>query len=333
MIIDKQYLQKTKLAVPPIGQIVIAELLLRWDYLIPRKTHITIENIDRIPKDKAVIFALNHTDSYNYWPFMYKLYRIGGYPYISPWVKAKYYQNFFLAQFFKATNNIPLPSLGYIISQDFKQSFQRIPTKQEYRLLRDYVDGTITTDIFLDKASTELTQFITTPHGKFKPQVQSYKQFIQNYYLDLMQLVTKISTTALLKQNISVLIFPQGTRSIRLLQGQIGLAQIALKTNVTVIPVGCNGCDKCYPNSLPFSKGGHIVYRVGKPLHINKQLAPFAIHENYEPFTKEAKEKFAYQFRGATDLIMNEINQLLDPLYQFDVNSIHNHQTDAHRFI
>ncbi len=331
-MIDKKRLQNTNLQNPPRGQIITANVLLRGDYTFPRKTNITIENLERIPKDRGVIFALNHTDSYNYWPFMYKLFRIGGYPFISPWVKGKYYEHPLLAWFFDFANNIPLPSRGYVLTKDFQLVMKRRPNKTEYRLLRDLLDGKISQEELLSRADEELRRFIITPHGDFDPQQQPYGQFIENYFNELMQLVTQISEEALLKKNLSLLIFPQGTRSVRLLPGFVGIAQIALKTKVPIVPVGCNGSDKCYRSALPFSSGGNIVYRVGKPLTVEDDLAPFAITEDYHPFTRAAEKKFTAQFRGATDLVMERINELLDPEYQFapDATAI---TDDTRRFV
>ena len=61
------------------------------------------------------MFALNHTDRYNYWPFQFELWRRDHERMTMAWVKAKYYENKLLAGFFDLCNNLPLPSRGYII--------------------------------------------------------------------------------------------------------------------------------------------------------------------------------------------------------------------------
>lgn len=316
-MITQQHLDNFTLRVPSRGQMLTAELFLRWDYLFPRKTHIIIENIENIPRDKAVIYAMNHTDNYNYWPFMYKLYRQGDHPSIAPWVKGKYYKNPLLKFFFDANNNIPLPSRGYLLTKDFQATVNRLPTRVEYRLLRNLIDERLTPDKVLAQATDAVKQVITTARHTFNPNRQPYGEYMEATYNRLMARVAEISRDALLNKNISLLIFPQGTRSIRLLPGLTGLAQIALKTGAPVVPVGCNGSDQCYRNILPFSAGGKIVYRVGKPLTPADDLAPFTINRPYQPFTRTAAKQFKRQFQKATDLIMNRINQLLDPQYQF----------------
>ncbi len=280
-----------------------------------RKVNIIIENIERIPRDKPVIFAMNHTDRYNYGPFMARLWN--GYRTIAPWVKGKYYQNIFIARFLDAVSCIPVPSRGYIITKDFQQVNRRRPQRNDYRLLRDWVDGKISAEAFFAAADETLARYVSTPHGDFNPAQQPYPAFIQTRYQRFMRLVTEVSITALEKERVSLLIFPEGTRSVRLTPGHPGIAQIALKTGVPVVPVGCNGSDKLYPGALPFAKPGTVIYRIGEPMTLAGELAPFAIHEPFEPFTPEAEAKFGATFQAATDLIMARINDLLNPEYQF----------------
>ncbi|MFT7578826.1 MAG: 1-acyl-sn-glycerol-3-phosphate acyltransferase, partial [Myxococcota bacterium] len=93
-------------------------------------------------------------------------------------------------------------------------------------------------------------------------------------------------------------------------------AQIALKYGKTIVPVGCNGSDKCYPRSSPFAKGGHITYRFGAPI-TPEEMAPFATNASFEPFTAAAETAHRDAFQGLVDLVMDRINPLLDPEYQF----------------
>jgi 1-acyl-sn-glycerol-3-phosphate acyltransferase len=204
----------------------------------------------------------------------------------------------------------------------------RLPHKTEYRLLRDLVDGKITPDQLPADEGQSVREFVTTPHQEFDPQAQSYGQFIEDHFNTLMGLVTRISLDALHHKNLSLLIFPQGTRSIRLLPGLTGIAQIALKARATVVPVGVNGSEKCYPSSMPFSSGGKVLYRIGQPI----DLADDPI-EDFEPFTRSAEEKFGSRFRKLTDLITDRINDLLDPPYQLAPNDQLPTETGVKRFI
>lgn len=330
-MITHDQLKKISLDTRPKGQIFVLNSIIKPDYHFPRKTNIIIENLERIPKS-PVIFAMNHTDRYNYAPFMAKMYWLDlGYPFISPLVKGKYYEFAVLGKFFDWTNNIPLPSRGYLITKDFQAALKRKPRRDEYRLLRNLVDETITLDDVLRRGNADVTKLVSTPHGAFDPQATDYGRYIDAEFSSMMALVTGICLDALHHKNLSLIIFPEGTRSPRLLPGHTGVAQLALKTKVPVIPIGCNGSDKLYPSSVPFSSGGTVVYRVGEPLTLKGDLAPFAVEDDFTPFTREASALYEPQFRGVTDLVMARINNLLDPKYQaaFDTET----ETDTGRFV
>ena len=94
------------------------------------------------------------------------------------------------------------------------------------------------------------------------------------------------------------------------------MMEIALRYRKTIVPIGCNGCDHVYTGSLPIGKAGTIVYRVGDPIPYD-ELSEFHINEDYAPFSAEAEHKHRDKFQGAVDLVMDRINDLLDPEYQF----------------
>jgi len=56
--------------------------------------------------------------------------------------------------------------------------------------------------------------------------------------------------------------------------------------------------------------------RIGEPITYD-DLAEFHIDEPYEPFTAEAEYAHRDEFQGAVDVVMERINALLDPQYQF----------------
>lgn len=338
MIIRKR-LENLTLKSKPFIHMALASTLVAWDFSIPPKTEVIIENLDRIPQDRAVIFVMNHPNIYNYLPFLFKLIQLhkknptGPFPSVAPWAKARFFHHPLAGKFLTAANVIPLPSQGYLLSKDFKNTLKRVPDDAEYRLLRDLSDGQLSLSECLSQADDDLARFVTTPHGEFDPRVQPYDQFIRNLYYDLMGLVVRISQKALLTQKISLLIFPEGTTSLSLRKGQIGVAQMALKTQAPVIPVGANGLDKLYPGLSPFSRGGQALYRIGYPLSIADDLAPFAVTEPFTPFTPMATAKFGDRFRAATDLIMDRLNNLLDPPYQFSPDAPPSELRGARRFV
>lgn len=310
-MLDLERLEKVRLMRLPPGQIFLAEAALRWDYLIPRRTVIELEGVENLPRDRAVFLAMNHTDRYNYWPFQYELHRrrLG---YTATWVKGKYYENPWMARFLEAMNNIPVPSRGYVITTLYRLATGRRPSEEDYRYLRDLVDGSPEGDTPPPSGVLPLFQ----RHGDGT--AASFEAFFEGYFHAMIDEVVRLNDTALRKLHHHILVFPQGTRSIRLSRGHTGLVQMAQHLGATIVPVGCNGSDHVYPGNSPFAKGGHIVYRIGPPLEVDgPELSPHRIEEPFRPLTRETATRFAEPLRRATDVVMRRINDLLDPPYRF----------------
>src|SRR5262245_45752327 len=119
-MLDLARLERLRLRRRPVAQILIAQLILRLDYTLPRRTHIELSGYENLPRDRGVILAMNHTDRYNYWPLQYQLYRQGFARFTATWVKGKYYENRLMGGFMDRTNNIPLPSRGFLITTEFR---------------------------------------------------------------------------------------------------------------------------------------------------------------------------------------------------------------------
>lgn len=307
-VLDLDRLKRIKLHRRPMGQKLVAELLLRADYRFPRKTEIHIEGLDNIPRDRGVYFAMNHTDRYNYWPFQYQMYR-QGLRFTATWVKGKYYENRFVAAFLDANNNIPLPSRGYVISTEFRERMKRVPTEGEYRVLRAMVDDR--NSLGLDNEPA-LAKLVAKDGGP-----EAFLDHFETTFKAMMNEVVRLTTSALRDLDLNILVFPQGTRSKRLSKGHNGLMQMAQNTGHAIVPVGCNGSDRAYPGGSPLSKGGRIVYRVGKPLELDgPELGSFRVTEPYVPFSRETAA-FEDRFVGATTVVMDHINELLDPEYRY----------------
>src|SRR5690606_5599364 len=135
---------------------------------------------------------------------------------------------------------------------------------------------------------------------------ESYGTAVDRLFRTMMARFVELNKEAF-DLGLDVIVFPQGTRSIRLSKGHVGLAQIALKYKKTVVPVGCNGSDKVYPGSSPVAKAGEVVYRIGRPIPF-EEMAQFHIPEDYEPFTSEAEAQWNAQFQGYVDVVMDRIN-------------------------
>jgi 1-acyl-sn-glycerol-3-phosphate acyltransferase len=315
-MLDLARLKKLKLAKKPTGQIIVAETLMRADYTFPRRTEIVLEGVGNIPAERPVFFAMNHTDRYNYWPFQYQMYRNGGLRFTATWVKGKYYENGIMARFFDATNNIPVPSRGYVITTEFRKAMGRPPIEDEYRVLRDIVDGKLLPDLgTLPVGARDFVErFANNPSDS-----ATFRAAFDDLFDAMMREVVRLNRAAIFTHDLNVLVFPEGTRSLKLARGFTGLMQMAQHVGIDIVPVGSNGSDKVYPGNSPLSKGGRIVYRIGAPISLDgPELAKFRVKADYTPFTREASEKHGEAFEGATQVVMKHIAALLDPEYLSD---------------
>jgi len=305
-MIDIDYLKKIKLVTSPLGQRLIATLLLSPNYRFFASVDIQIENIERIPRDENVIIAMNHTDRFNYWPFQYKLWSMKCFSYTTVWVKGKYYRNVLLAKALDLCNLIPVPSMGYLIEEFYRKKFKHRLDKNVYRAIKDIIDGKYESiEAYPRKAAEALNAL-----------GEQFVDFVRGYYDLMMERVAELSRTALSEKKLNLIIFPEGTRGAQLGEGRTGVAQLALATGKKIVPVGCNNSDQLYTGSLPFAKSGRIIYRVGEPLSLDNQLREFAIDEPFKLFSKESQKKYNRQFEEVTKIVMENINDLLDEKYR-----------------
>ncbi|MCB9635452.1 MAG: hypothetical protein H6721_25310, partial [Sandaracinus sp.] len=141
-MLDIPRLDRIRLEARPRWQRAVARGVLFPNYeLVPaRKVEIVFEGYEKVPKE-SVVFAMNHTDRFNYWPFQYQLWRDHR-RFTATWVKGKYYENPIVGKFMEMTNNLPTVSRGYIITKDLLGNLGRRPTEDEYTTLRKHVDAT-----------------------------------------------------------------------------------------------------------------------------------------------------------------------------------------------
>jgi len=268
---------------------------------------------------EPVIFAMNHTDRYNYFPFQYRMWKEYD-RFTATWVKGKYYENSFVGTFMEKANNLPTVSRGYIISRDFLSAIDRVPSGDEYKALRGWVDaaaggqGDSARPVSGLIPDALLTQPRNTLGRDFDPAKEEYVEYIDGVFHTMMRRFVSLNERAA-EVGLDLLIFPQGTRSIRILPSHIGISQIALHLKLPIIPVGCSGCDKVYPGSLPWAKRGRIVYRFGRPIHY-AELAPHHIEESFAPFSHEAEHRYRDRFEAVADLVTDRIEELVDPPYR-----------------
>ena len=295
-------LKKISIRKVPYGQKIFAKYLA-VNYRFPPRTHIEVEGWENIP-DEPCYLAMNHTDSYNYWPFQYEL-ACRKNQYTCTWVKAKYFRNWFVRHFLLQCNNIPVASKGVLIARSVQRKLNRKPSNEEYRVIRN----------FLDTGTLPETLGALQPY--FGQQPQTVIKEIENEFSALSHEVIRLNREAFQKGH-HILIFPQGTRSKRLSKGHIGLVQMSQCLKVPIVPIGCSGSDLVYPGSAPWAKGGHIRYRIGKPITLDDpKIQDFIVQESFLPFSAHAHQEYRTQFQSMTNVIMDIINTLVDPPYQY----------------
>jgi 1-acyl-sn-glycerol-3-phosphate acyltransferase len=305
-MVDIEYLNKINLVSNPMIQRFLATFFLTPNYRFFANVDIQLENADKIPKDETVIFAMNHTDRFNYWPFQYKLWEMKSFPYTTVWVKGKYYRNYALGKILDACNLIPVPSMGYLIEEFYKKKFNKRIDRNEYRIIRDVIDGSREMSEAIQNIAKETASFLK----------DNFDEYIINYHKAIMDTVAELSIKALFEQNLNLIIFPEGTRSLQLGKGRTGLAQLALHTEKKVVPIGCSNSDKVYTGGLPFAKSGTITYRVGDPLSVENQLKEYRIKEGFKLFSKESQQNYKEHFDAVTNIVMEKINALVDEAYR-----------------
>lgn len=321
-MLDLDRLERIKFSPVPRFQQFVAAVGLMPQYKLYPGLKIRIEGFENVPTDEPVYLAMNHTDRYNYFPFLYEMW-LSHSEHAAVWVKGKYYENYFVGKFMEWSNLIPTPSKGYIITSDFHHTLGRAPTDAEYKAIRTRLDTYREDGDILPLTSDEVPETIlATPRnvlgGDFDPSQKHYAEFLRDLFRRMMIQFVDLNRRAF-ETGINVLVFPQGTRSVRLSKGHIGLAQMALHLQRTVVPIGCNGSDRVHPGDSPFIRKGEIVYRVGQPIR-PEDMQRFMPDEPFVPFTTHADTRYREQFEGYIDVVMRAINELVDPEYQFAEN-------------
>jgi 1-acyl-sn-glycerol-3-phosphate acyltransferase len=318
-VLDIDRLRRIPLSRYPLAQKVVGYLGLWPNYRLPPRVEIVLQDLDRVP-ESSVIYAMNHTDRYNYFPFQYQMWQTAD-RFTATWVKGKYYENPLLGKFMELTNNLPTVSRGYLVTRDFLSVMKRTPTDDEYAALRGWVDdvarahGGEAPDLPAEVADRLLVEPRNVLGHAFEPERESYPVYINSIFRVMMELFVALNRRAL-DLGLDLLIFPQGTRSVRLIRGHIGLAEMALRFQATVVPVGCSGSDLVYPGASPFGKGGRIVYRFGEPIAY-KEMERFHVPSDFEPFNPLDEARQREKLQGFVDVVMDRINELVDPEYRF----------------
>lgn len=290
----------------PYAQILIARTFITMDYKIPPRTTTTVDGLDRMSHQQPYLVAMNHTDRFNYAPFMTYLDKVG-LPPMAPWVKGKYYQKPWLAKLLTWCACTPVPSRGFLITVDWLARMNRPPLDEEYRQLRLLGDGVPLTSELLPGVE----EYLKLAPGGGR---EAFVPLFQEHFEGLSAELVRINIEAL-ESGYRPLVFPQGTRSRRLTPGFSGIVQMALHLKVPILPVGVSGSDKIYPGNSIRSRGGHVHYNIGELYDPSTEPgAP----TDFMPLTISASAQHGEKFADMTSHLMDRLNDLLPPDYQYD---------------
>ena len=204
-MLDLARLSRLRLNRQPKGQKFVAYAYLMPNFAFLPGVDIRFEGLENLP-DEPVVFAMNHTDRYNYWPFQYTLWRKTG-RFTATWVKGKYFEGKVTSAFLEMTNNIPAASRGYLITRDFVATMKRPPSDEEYKTLRHWVDavsksrlpGATANDIRPDGPLPEA--LLATPRDMmgrpFDPTREDYAHAIDELFREMTRLFIDANRRAL----------------------------------------------------------------------------------------------------------------------------------------
>ena len=319
--LDLPRLKRIRIPRNPIIQRIVAWCFLWPNYKFLPGVEIVHENVPE-NVDEPFLIAMNHTDRYNYFPGMWKWYMdTGRNP--TAWAKGKYYENALIGGFLERMGTLPVVSRGYLIVRDHLDVTGRRPDDMEYRHLRDWMEkgGGLSreqSDLFRPEPGAVDERIFTKQRNilgrDFDPSKESWCETVNALFADMMTRFMELHEETFANGR-DLLVFPEGTRSVRITAARPGIGQLALATRRPILPVGCSGSDKLYPGYNPFAKKGRAVYRFGEPIPY-EELAPFHIDEPFIPFTVDAERKYGDNFQAVADLVMDRINECVEPAYQ-----------------
>lgn len=270
---------------------------------------VRINGRERLGGEPCLI-ACNATHQYDLVPMRYA-FHTSGHPVVTL-SKGKNYHGVLMRTFCTKLGSVPIVSRGYIIVMDFKALLGRKPEEAEYRALREHLDaGTPLPEGEIFDAMTNRPRTILG--FAFDPTARSYRDTALALYSEMMGRTIALSRRAM-EQGHDVQIFPQGSSSTRLSKGHIGAVQLAHALDVPIMPVGVNGCLTVLPRHRSMDMAAGLVHmRVGESLRVDLSALP----DDFSPFDPAQERTFAAPLKAATQVVMERINGLLDPQYQW----------------
>ena len=303
---------------PPMGSAFGTHLSYNAAHLLMRK-NVVVHGKENLPSGPA-IFSSNHTHKFDFLAVRHALFKTHR---LITWIKAREYNDSATRRFFNHCGNIPLASKGYVISSDFITQNGRRPTEVEYRNLRNHIDkdADLPDESLYESLLNKGRNLCGRP---FSPAQETYAHAIRATYAAFME-ETLTLARVVRDQGYHQQIYPQGAVSSQLSEGKTGAVQAALALDIPIVPMGVSGCIESFYKGSPFSRK-EIIIKIGKPIAFNWNEEVHAFHHPWE-------SKHANYLNKKTQELMNRINELLSPKYQWAPPQTSDAKTGIKRFI
>jgi 1-acyl-sn-glycerol-3-phosphate acyltransferase len=260
--------------------------------------------------DAPSVIMMNHSHLYDWLPVRLGMFREYG-RMCANLVKPLPYQQTLQGHFLHATGNVPIASRGYVLIADFRLLHGRKPTEPEYRNLRDRIDGR---GELRGEATPEVERALTEPRDMlgraFDPAAESYADAVQDVFRRFAVRTAELADNAM-RQRSWLLITPQGVVNSRLTPARIGALQFASHLDRPIVPCGVSGVREAFPGGILKPAGGTITVRFGRPFR-------FRLPDDHRIFEKASEDRNRALLEAEGMRMMQRINDLLDPQYQWD---------------
>ena len=169
-----------------------------------------------------------------------------------------------------------------------------------------FISGTKTTVIGYDnipKGEPDLTGFVAKKEIEKVPFLRTWMRYLYCLFLDRDNLKEGLKTILqgieYIKQGVSIVIFPEGTRNSSdddMFPFKEGSLKFAEKSGCKIIPMVQNNTAECFEKHLPWIKKAHTVLEFCEPIDINalekddrKHLAAYVQNIIAEVYRKNKK--------------------------------------------
>ncbi len=254
---------------------------------------------------RPVLYATNSTQKYDFMTFRSVAWTRGLRTVTV--TKAKNYHSPVMRPVLEHTGVVALASRGYVMLVDAVQVLRRRPDEDEYRALRDHLDGDVPLPATRAFDALQSTPRVTLG-VPYEPSRRGLRDHWRAVYHALLGEALRHARTAV-EHGYSIQMYPEGTVSSRLGAGRIGLMQFARALSLDVCPVGMSGCRDVYRGASPLPHRGTATVRFGEAYTPDLTALP----AGFEAFNPAHEALARPVLQRATDDLMHRLDALLDP--------------------